>query len=76
MEFPKEIKISKMFKDFLTKVLNRDYIKRISIREALNHPWIKGWQILEDEKENLSNIDNFLNELVNDNIFKFNNYIK
>jgi len=76
LEFPKEIKISKMFKDFLTKVLNRDYIKRISIREALNHPWIKGWQILEDEKENLSNIDNFLNELVNDNIFKFNNYIK
>ena len=76
LEFPKEIKISEMFKDFLTKVLNRDYIKRISIREALNHRWIKGWQILEDEKENLSSIDHFLNELVNDNIIKFNNYIK
>ena len=76
LEFPKDIKISEIFKDFLTKVLERDYLKRIGIKEALNHPWIKGWQIIEDEKLNISCLENFLIKLVTDNIPKLNEYIK
>ena len=41
LEFPKERKISNLFKDFLEKTLEKDYKKRIGINEALNHPWIK-----------------------------------
>ena len=76
LEFPKDIKISEIFKDFLTKVLERDYLKRIGIKEALNHPWIKSWQLIEDEKLNISCLENFLIKLVTDNIPKLNEYIK
>lgn len=76
LEFPKNIKISNMFKDLLTKMLQRDYTKRIGIKEALNHPWIKAWDILEEEKNNISCLENFLIKLVTDNVPKFNDYIK
>ena len=76
LTFPKEIKVSEKFKDFLTKLLDKDYQKRITIKEALNHPWIKGWQIIDDEKQNIACLENFLIKLVTDNIPKFNEYIK
>ena len=60
----------------MTKVLERDYLKRIGIKEALNHPWIKSWQLIEDEKLNISCLENFLIKLVTDNIPKLNEYIK
>lgn len=73
--FPEIRKISKLFKDFLTKILEKDYKKRLTIKEALNHPWIKGSQIIFDEKENLNNQESFLINLITDNIPKFNDYI-
>ena len=76
LEFPKDIKISEKFKDFLTKVLEKDYRKRISIKEALNHPWIQGFQILNDEKHNIANLENFLIKLITNSIPKFNQYIE
>jgi serine/threonine protein kinase len=76
LEFPKNCKISNMFKDFMTKMLERDYNKRIGIKEALKHPWIKGWDILEEEKYNISCLENFLIKLVTDDVMKFNEYIK
>jgi len=76
LEFPSGVKISNMFKDFLTKTLQRDYKKRIGIKEAMNHPWIQGWKILEEEKINISCLENFLIRMVTDSIPKFNDYIK
>ena len=76
LEFPEERKISNLFKDFLEKTLEKDYKKRISIREALNHPWIKASKAIFDEKENLGCLENFLIKLITDNIASFNELIK
>lgn len=76
LEFPENIKISEKFKDFLIKILDQDYLKRLNIKEALNHPWIKGWQILDDEKQNLELIEHFFIKLITNSISKFNEYIK
>ena len=64
------------FIDFLTRLLEKDIKKRISINEALNHYWIKGAQILLDEKEQLFNASTFLSYLVTDHIKNFDDYIK
>ena len=76
LEFPPERKISKLFKDFLQKTLEKDYKKRIGIKEALNHPWIKASKAIFDEKENLGCLENFLIKLITDNIASFNELIK
>ena len=76
LEFPKERKISNLFKDFLEKTLEKDYRKRIGIREALDHPWIKASKAIFDEKENLGCLENFLIKLITDNIANFNELIK
>jgi len=76
LEFPKDIEVSKPFKNFLRKVLEKDYLKRYNTREALEDPWIKGWDIINDEKENTGNLENFIIKLICDNIPKFNQYIK
>lgn len=76
LEFPKERKISNLFKNFLEKLLDKNYIKRIGIKEALNHPWIKASKAIFDEKENLGCLENFLVKLITDNIPNFNELIK
>ena len=76
LEFPKERKISKLFKDFLQKTLEKDYKRRIGIKEALNHPWIQASKAIFDEKENLGCLENFLIKLITDNIANFNELIK
>ena len=73
--FNKSRKISKYFKDFLTKILEKDYKKRLSITQAIYHKWIQGAYIIFDEKENTYNLENFLVKLITDNIPKFNKYI-
>ena len=67
---------SSIFIDFLKKVLEKDINKRINIEQALNHEWIKGGNILFEEKEKMYNVTNFLVYLMNDNIFNFNKYLK
>ena len=76
LNFPKGINISEKGKDFLKGMLEKDYNKRMNIRQALNHPWIKGSQIIFEEKENLNCLENFLIKIVTDNISEFNNYLK
>lgn len=76
LEFPEERKVSDLFKDFLKGLLDKDYHKRFSIQKALNHPWIKGAQIIINEKENSFSHENFLINLVTDNIPQFNDYVK
>ena len=68
--------VSDKFKDFLSKILDKDYTKRLSIKDALKHPWIKAYNILDEEKQNISNQENFLIKLITDAIPKFNEYIK
>lgn len=76
LEFPKDRKVSDLFKDFLKGILEKDYTKRLNIKEALNHPWIKGADIIFDEKEKAFCQENFLINLITDNVLKFNEYIK
>ena len=74
--FPEDRKVSNLFKDFLSGLLEKEYTKRFNIRKALNHPWMQASQIIYDEKEKICNADNFLINLVTDNIIKFNDAIK
>ena len=76
LEFPKCMEISGKFKSFLEHLLEKDYKKRYSIKDALNDPWIKGWDIINEEKENTGIMDYFFERLLNNNIPGFNRYIK
>ena len=76
LEFPKDRNVSKLFKDFLKGLLDKDYTKRFNIQKAINHPWVKGADIIFDEKENSFCYENFLINLITDNIPKFNSYLK
>jgi serine/threonine protein kinase len=67
---------STLFIDFVKKLLDKDINKRIDINEALNHYWVKGAQILFDEKEKLFNAGTFLSYLITDHIKNFDDYIK
>ena len=75
LEFKKEFNYSKYFLDFLNKLLEKDINKRINIIEALNHYWIKGADLLYEEKNNSCNTASFLKYLLEDNFIKFNRYI-
>ena len=63
------------FLDFLSKLLEKDINKRISLIEANNHFWIKGAKILLDEKEKLNNMTLFNYYILKDHIKEFNDYI-
>ena len=63
------------FVDFLKKLLEKDIDKRIDIHEALNHYWIKGVDILLNEKEKTNNIGNFLVYLISAHIMAFDHYL-
>ena len=76
LEFPKDRKVSSLFKNFLEGLLEKDYNKRFSIKKALNHPWIKGANYIFDEKEKSFCNENFLINLICDNIAPFNEYIQ
>lgn len=75
LEFPTDITTSNMLKGFLMNLLEKDYKKRYSIKDALDDPWIKGWQIIEEEKENVGILEIFDKELRSNGIPKFNQYI-
>ena len=75
LEFPEDKKISTLFKDFLSHLLDKNYQTRYDIQQCLNHPWIKGAKIINDEKENIYYLESFLINAITDNIPKFNDYI-
>ena len=74
--FPESSYYSDLFKNFLKKCLEKNIEKRYNIYQVMNDPWIKGHQIILDEKENLYNAGKFMTELLIDNIRRFNDYIK
>jgi serine/threonine protein kinase len=66
---------SKYFFDFIKQLLQIDINKRINIKQAMEHYWIKGAEILIDEKEKISNANIFLSYLIFDFFPNFNKYI-
>ena len=42
----------------------------------MKDPWVKGYQIILNEKEKLYNAGKFVIDLMVDNFITFNNYIK
>ena len=67
---------SKYFIDFINKLLEKDINKRININQALNHYWIKGSNILLEEKEKCFNASCYLIYLMTDHIIDFDKYVK
>ena len=76
LEFPEETGHSKVFLKFLEKCLNKDIKKRYDIYQAMNDPWVKGYQIILNEKEKTYNAGKFIIDLMVDNLMNFNNYIR
>ena len=74
--FPEGTGHSKLFKNFVAKCLEKDIKKRYNIYQVMNDPWIKGYQEIQNEKDNLVNAEKFLVELMVDSIKNFNDYIK
>lgn len=66
---------SSYFLDFLTKLLEKDINKRIDIKEAENHYWLKGGSILLDEKEKMYNLGEFTSYMLTDYFKSFNDYM-
>ena len=66
---------SKYFLDFLKSLLEKDIDKRIGLNEALQHYWVKGADLLNEEKEKCYIMDIFVSYLLTDNIKSFNDYL-
>lgn len=75
LSFDEEFGYSNSFLDFLRKLLEKDINKRISLYEAINHYWIKGADILYEEKDNFYNGSYFITHLLTDHISRFNDYV-
>ena len=76
LEFPKKSKISNHFKNFVSQLLRKRIKERISIDEALENKWIKGYDIIKEEKEKIFFLDIFLINIMSNTIRNFNKYIK
>ena len=74
LEFPSDYEISENCKNFFKNTLANDYKERYNVKEALEDPWIKGWDYIIEEKENIVIFENFIIKLLSDNIPEFNKY--
>jgi len=72
LTFPLKSNYSPLFKDFLFKLLQKDINQRISVVEALNHPWIAAAKELVLEREKVDDVEKFLVMLITDNVRNFN----
>ena len=66
---------SKHFIDFLNGLLESDINKRMNLEKALNSYFIRGAEILMNEKENTYNANSFLSYLITDHFYSFNEYL-
>ena len=66
---------SSHFINLLNGLLEVDIKKRLSINQALNDYWIRGAEIILNEKENTYNANSFLSYLITDHIRSFQEYI-
>jgi serine/threonine protein kinase len=70
-----ENEFSKHFIDFLNGLLESDINKRMNLEDALNSYFIRGAEILMNEKENTYNANSFLSYLITDHFYSFNEYL-
>lgn len=75
LDLTNKMNYSQHFLDFLKRLLEKEIENRISLNEALQNYWIKGAQLLNDEKEKCYNISNFFSYLLTGHIKNFNDYI-
>ena len=66
---------SRHFLDFLKSLLEKEVGKRIGLNQALEHYWIKGADLLNEEKEKCYKMDIFVSYLLTDHIKSFNEYL-
>jgi serine/threonine protein kinase len=76
LEFPSDSDNSKPFLNLIKNCLNKDIKKRYDIYQLMNDPFVKGYQIILNEKEKLYNAGKFVIDLMVDNIINFNEYLK
>ena len=75
LDLKNDNKYSKHFLDFLKSLLEKEIDKRIGLNQALEHYWIKGADLLNEEKEKFFNVNIFLSYLLTDYIKSFNDYL-
>jgi serine/threonine protein kinase len=63
------------FIEFLNGLLESDINKRMNLEDALNSYFIRGAEILMNEKENTYNANSFLSYLITDHFYSFNEYL-
>ena len=56
--------------------MDKDIKKRYNIYKAMNDPWLKGYQIILNEKEKLYCANKFIVDLMVDNLINFNKYFE
>ena len=80
LEFPedkvKSRRYSNLFIKFLKSLLDKNIKNRIIVFDALDDPWIKGAQLIFEEKEKIGDNPKFLLKMICDNIRSFNDYLK
>ena len=80
LEFPENKnntkKYSYLFIKFLKNLLEKNIKNRISVFDALEDPWIKGAELIFQEREKIDDNGKFLLNLIYDNIRGFNDYLK
>ncbi len=58
LKFPKTPEISVELKDFFLKILEKNPSDRLDVNGILNHPWIKGEKMKEEDLKQDDNKDN------------------
>ena len=66
---------SEHFINFLNGLLEVNINKRMDLEQALNSHFIKGAQLILDEKENIYNANSFLSNLITDHIRTYQEFI-
>jgi len=72
----KSRRYSNLFIKFLKNLLDKNIKSRISVFEAIDDPWIKGAELIFEEKEKIGDNPKFLLKMSCDNIRSFNEYLK
>ena len=72
----KSRRYSNLFIKFLKNLLDKNIKSRISVFEAIDDPWIKGVELIFEEKEKIGDNPKFLLKMSCDNIRSFNEYLK
>ena len=68
IKFRKDIKISLEIKDLISRLLEPNYEKRISIEQLLNHKWFINFGSLKNYNDKYSDTSKFITDLYHDDV--------